>query len=175
MINLPSQFENMMKNTYTFILFLLLTVYAVYAHKVLLMVEDNENGTISIEAGLSTGGSIKGAKVVLKDKSTGQPLLQKEMPESGKLTVDIPVVPYTVTLEMGKEHTITKTGPYKKKIEHGIKDSARIMIENGFESNSVSETKKKPSIYSRLLMILSIVGIVFIFGVLYGVLKVKKQ
>lgn len=77
------------------------------------MVEDNGNGTIYIEAGLSTGGSIEGGKLILKDKATGQPLEQFSVPDSGNITVKMPKKPYTVTLDLGKGHKIVKTGPIK--------------------------------------------------------------
>ena len=37
-----------------------------FAHSVLLLVEDNNDGRIYIEAGLSTGGSAEGASVIIK-------------------------------------------------------------------------------------------------------------
>ncbi len=92
------------------LLTLVLTISA-FAHRTLLMVDDNGDGTIYIEAGLSTGGSAAGAKVILTDRATGRPLWQGEIPEEGSITTDRPAQPYSVTLSMGEGHTITQKGP----------------------------------------------------------------
>jgi len=84
-----------------------------YAHTVELFIEDNGDGTIYIEAGVSTGGPAVGARVTIRDKETTQPLLTFPMPDSGKINVPMPKIPYTVTLDMGVGHVVTKSGPFK--------------------------------------------------------------
>jgi len=81
------------------------------AHSVLLLVEDNKDGTIYIEAGLSTGGGAEGAGVILKDKESGKPILTTNIPAEGHLNVEQPKVPYTVTVRLSEGHEITKNGP----------------------------------------------------------------
>lgn len=154
-----------MINRHNFLLFLLVTVFIVNAHKVLLMVEDNEDGTIYIMAGTSTGGSVEGAKIVLKDKSTGQPLLQKEMPESGEMTVKMPDVPYTVTLDMGKGHKLTKTGPFIRNKEN-------------VTEQTVNPKDKKDSELCNTIIILIITIIVLlivIVGIIIAIAKITKK
>ncbi len=98
-------------NMKSIVLLTLVITISAFAHRTLLMVDDNADGTIYIEAGLSTGGSAAGAKVILTDRATGRPLWQGEIPEEGSITTDRPAQPYSVTLSMGEGHTITQKGP----------------------------------------------------------------
>ncbi|MCL1946061.1 MAG: hypothetical protein FWF51_02760 [Chitinivibrionia bacterium] len=99
-----------MKKVLLFALFALLT--SATAHGVLLLVEDNGDGTIYIEAGLSTGGSAQGASVIIKEKASGK-LISSDLkiPEEGHLTTEQPKVPYTVTVKLSQGHEVTKNGP----------------------------------------------------------------
>jgi hypothetical protein len=94
-------------------LFCTLLTCGTHAHNVELFVEDNGNGTIYIETGVSTGGPAAGAKIIVRDKATTQPLSMFAMPDSGKINIPMPAVPYTITLDMGTGHVETKTGPFK--------------------------------------------------------------
>lgn len=85
--------------------------FQLFAHRVLLMVDDNGDGTVYIETGLSSGGSAAGAKVYITERATGRPLWQGVIPEEGHLTVKRPNVPYSVSLKMGNGHTVTQKGP----------------------------------------------------------------
>ncbi len=100
-----------MKKFLTIFTVILFAVTGAFAHGVLLMVEDNGDGTIFIEAGLSTGGGADGAEVILKEKATGRPILTQKYPEEGALTVEQPKVPYTVTVRLSEGHEVTKNGP----------------------------------------------------------------
>lgn len=91
---------------------ILFCVCKINAHNALLFTEDNGDGTIYIEAGLSTGESAAGAQITIRDKSTGQPLSKFVLPDSGKINIQMPAVPYTITLDLGVGHIITKTGPF---------------------------------------------------------------
>ena len=94
------------------VLFALFAFFATAAaHGVLLLVEDNNDGTIYIEAGLSTGGSAEGASVVIKEKSNGKPVFTSKIPAEGHLNVGQPKVPYTVTVRLSEGHEVTKNGP----------------------------------------------------------------
>lgn len=81
------------------------------AHKPLLSVSDNDDGTISIEAGFSDGGSAAGHKIILKNQDTGEVLLQTKVGEDGALELTKPAVNFTVTLDAGEGHIVTKAGP----------------------------------------------------------------
>jgi hypothetical protein len=87
-------------------------ITACFAHSVELFVEDNGDGTILVKAGESDGEPASGAAVVIRDKETTQPILTFAMPDSGKIKVPMPKVPYTVTVDMGSGHTVTRTGPF---------------------------------------------------------------
>ncbi len=93
------------------ILLALTLLLPLFAHRVNIMVDDNGDGTLYIETGLSTGGTAAGAKVHITERATGRPLWQGVIPEEGHLTTARPDVPYSVHLKMGKGHTITKQGP----------------------------------------------------------------
>lgn len=95
-----------------FIVFISLNIYA---HKALLLVEDNEDGTIYIEAGISTGGNATGNMIYITEIGSGKPLWQGAVPDSGNFDLVIPKTPYLVTLDMGKGHKISKRGPFKMK------------------------------------------------------------
>jgi len=82
-----------------------------FAHSVLLLVEDNNDGRIYIEAGLSTGGSAEGASVIIKEKDSGKPIFTTKIPSEGYLHAVQPKVPYTVTVRLSEGHEVTKNGP----------------------------------------------------------------
>jgi hypothetical protein len=84
---------------------------AASAHKPLLAVEDNMDGTIYIEAGFSDGSSAAGHKILLKDKESGKVLSEQRVGEDGTLEIKKPSVKYTVTLDAGEGHVVTKDGP----------------------------------------------------------------
>lgn len=108
-----------------------------FAHRVLLMVDDNADGTVYIETGLSSGGSAAGAKLFLTDRATGRPLYQGVIPDSGNITIPRPSVPYSVSLSMGDGHTITQKGPELLPIEEKIETD-----ESTLEADSSKATEK---------------------------------
>ena len=93
------------------ILITLLLLLPLFAHRVNIMVDDNGDGTVYIETGISTGGVASGATIIIVERATGRPLWQGTIPEEGHLTTERPNVPYSVKITMGKGHTITKQGP----------------------------------------------------------------
>jgi len=161
------QLQNMKR--LVFLTIILFVCGSSFAHNIVLMVEDNGDGTIHIGAGVSTGESIAGSKIVLKDKNTGQPLLRDTIPESGEINVKMPEVPYTVTLDMGDEHTITKTGPLRK-----TQTSNTLIVKKIQREENKNKVDAKSPPVDRFLIILAIAMVVVIFGVLYGVLQVIK-
>jgi hypothetical protein len=81
------------------------------AHKPLLAVEDNRDGTIYVEAGFSDGSSAAGHKIILTEEKSGKVLSEHRVGEDGTLELKKPSVPYTVTLDAGEGHVVTETGP----------------------------------------------------------------
>ncbi len=81
------------------------------AHKPLLAVEDNMDGTMYIEGAFSDGSSAAGHQILIKDKQTGKTLSEQRVGEDGTLELKKPSVPFTVTLDAGEGHTVTVDGP----------------------------------------------------------------
>lgn len=97
---------------------LLMTIPA-SAHTPLLYVEDNEDGTIYVEAGFSDGSSGSGMACRLEDKD-GNVLWEGKFDEYGSLTIEKPdVVPYYVVFDGGPGHAVTKQGPALTPAEGG--------------------------------------------------------
>ena len=85
----------------------------VLAHKPLLTVEDNGDGTIYVETGFSDGSSGAGHTILLKDKESGDVLSESKIPEGGYIEeIPMPDVPYTVTFDAGPGHAVVKDGPF---------------------------------------------------------------
>ncbi len=81
------------------------------AHKPLLAVEDNGDGTIHVEAGFSDGSSAAGHKIVMKESDGGKVLSEHRVGKDGTLEIKKPTVRYTVTLDAGPGHVVTVDGP----------------------------------------------------------------
>ena len=95
-------------------LFFLQTI--LFAHSPVLQISDNEDGTIEVFGGFSTGQSAAGA--MLKIKSAIDPskiLFEQRVPKSGYLTIKTPNEPYTVLLDSGPGHRIEKKGTIQPK------------------------------------------------------------
>ncbi len=84
-----------------------------FAHKPLLSVDDNEDGTIYIEVGFSDGSSGSGHDILLKNKE-GKVLNELKVPDESSIDVDMPSVPYTVTFDAGPGHVVTVDGPFSE-------------------------------------------------------------
>ncbi|MCK5595001.1 hypothetical protein KAI19_02355 [bacterium] len=123
------------------------------AHTPLLLVEDNEDGTISLEGGFSDGSSGAGAIIlIVKDEPykggekkmlyKGKLVLAKDkLDEFGELTVIKPKSPYLVILDAGPGHVVEKKGPASKpdeeirELEPWEKGKVLIPNENGINVN----------------------------------------
>ncbi len=134
-----------------FSLYIILTVTSIFAHRTILMVEDNGDGTLYIEAGLSTGKTAEGAKLTLLEKSSGKPLWQGVIPDSGNLSVPQPTVPYNVTLKMSKGHEVTKTGPVAQAHQKDVQPK-----ESQLTESSVLEIEEAEKSSFRLIVTFSV-------------------
>ncbi len=105
------------------ILLALTLLLPLFAHRVNVMVDDNGDGTVYIETGLSTGGTASGAKIHITERATGRPLWQGVIPKEGHITTDRPNVPYSIHLKMGKGHTVTKQGPALLPITQSVEEA----------------------------------------------------
>lgn len=110
------------------------------AHKPLLAVEDNEDGTIYLEAGFSDGSSAAGHKVILTEEKTGKVIAEHTVGEDGTLEVEKPKVPYTVTLDAGEGHIVTRPGPPPSTAEQ---TAAKVPAQDkGTEQGTTSQSEK---------------------------------
>lgn len=92
--------------------FLLFSLAAVVsAHTPLLMLEDNEDGTLTVEGGFSTGAGAGGVDFYVKNKMEGEILLHRKFPESSLLEIEIPNEPYYLVFDGGPGHKVVKDGP----------------------------------------------------------------
>ncbi len=95
-------------------IFKILTLFFIpcflYAHSPVLQIVDNEDGTIEVFGGFSTGQSAAGAKLKIKSAIDSKIIYENRVPKSGYLTIDIPKVPYNVILDSGPGHRIEKEG-----------------------------------------------------------------
>ncbi len=84
-----------------------------FAHKPLISVDDNEDGTIYVEVGYSDGSSGAGHDIILKDMA-GKVLEEVKVPDESSLDMQMPKVPYTVTFSGGPGHMVTVDGPFSE-------------------------------------------------------------
>jgi len=105
-----------MKKKYLLIfLLILINQFSLNAHTIILKTIDNEDGTMEIFGGFSTGASAVGAKLIISSKLSSKIIYEKRVPNSGSLIVQIPKEPYTITLDAGVGHTLKKDGTIKPK------------------------------------------------------------
>lgn len=83
-----------------------------WAHKPLLMAEDNGDGTIYVEVGFSDGGSGAGHTIILKEKATGKVISEHKVPAESALDLPMPKVPYIVVFDAGEGHAVEQEGPF---------------------------------------------------------------
>ncbi len=81
-----------------------------YAHSLILNVLNNDDNTITIEGGFSTGEDAAGAMIRLELLSSGEVIFKERLPSQSELTVKIPKEPYQIVLDGGPGHTIIKDG-----------------------------------------------------------------
>ena len=83
-----------------------------WAHKPMVLVEDNGDGTIYIEVGFSTGDSGAGHKIIIKEKATEKVLSEHKVPAESALDLPMPKVPYMVVFDAGEGHDAEQEGPF---------------------------------------------------------------
>ncbi len=118
------------------------------AHKPLLAVEDNMDGTIYIEGAFSDGSSAAGHKIVLEEKGSGKTISEHRVGEDGTLEVNKPSVEYIVTLDAGEGHTVTQDGPPPdkgpEKAEKSEEPAAEAPEKTETEEASTAQVQQKP-------------------------------
>jgi len=92
------------------IMVLAFLISPVYGHTLVMSVEDNEDGTVTIEGVYSTQEIPVGAEVRLEDEK-GKVLWKGKIDWEGECTFEKPKVPYTIILDAGPGHTAERKGP----------------------------------------------------------------
>jgi hypothetical protein len=101
-----------MKNhVFLILLILLITVAPAFAHTPVLMLDDNEDGTLTVQGGFSTGAGAAGVDFYVKNKLEGKILFHQKFPESSIIEIEIPPEPYYLVFDGGPGHKIVKDGP----------------------------------------------------------------
>ncbi len=143
----------MIKNIfYSFILLISIQNF-LFAHSVVLNIIDNEDGTMEVFGGFSTGQSAQGAKLIIKSELNSKILYENRIPNSGLLTMKIPKEPYKVILDSGPGHILEKSGNIEPK--------------NGFNKSIKKEVKN--------IAYITTFSITSFFIILSIVLALKKQ
>ncbi len=97
--------------SYIFVGVLAMLSAMLLAHTPLMFIDDNQDGTIYVEAGFSDGSSAAGMTCRLED-SEGNTLWEGVFDRFGSITVEIPEVgQYDVVFDGGPGHTIRRPGP----------------------------------------------------------------
>jgi hypothetical protein len=94
----------------TLFLLLALPVSLAWAHTLVLGVQDNGDGTVTVEGIYSTQEVAAGAEVRLEDRE-GNTLWKGKLDEFGECTFEKPEGPYTIILDGGAGHTAERKGP----------------------------------------------------------------
>jgi hypothetical protein len=90
---------------------LILNLHA-WAHTLFMTVEDNEDGTVSVQGMFSTGAIAASVEVRLEDEK-GRALWKGRTDGDGECTFKKPGVPYTIIMDFGPGpgHQARKEGP----------------------------------------------------------------
>ena len=83
-----------------------------FAHTLFMTVEDNEDGTVTVQGMFSTGATGAGIEVRLEDEK-GRALWKGKTDDDGECTFEKPGVPYTIIMDFGPGpgHQAKEKGP----------------------------------------------------------------
>ncbi|PID57622.1 hypothetical protein CSB45_07295 [candidate division KSB3 bacterium] len=87
------------------------------AHSPVLLVEDNEDGTILVMAGFSNGKMAAGKTIQLKSQASGAVLWEGTLDENSEVLCPKQTEPYSIFFDGGPGHSIEKAGPLPKEGE----------------------------------------------------------
>lgn len=101
----------MLKRLAAALLVTLMCVGVAQAHTLFMSMDDNEDGTVTVEGIYSTGAEAARTEVRLEDAASGKVLFKGKTDENGSLTFKKPGVAYVVIMDGGPGHTVTEDGP----------------------------------------------------------------
>lgn len=94
-----------------FLFLSILLTASLFSHKLVLNLEDNEDGSIQVLGAFDTGESAAGALIKVESLLTGALLFEKRLPDESEMQVKIPLEPYKVIIAGGNGHRVEKKGP----------------------------------------------------------------
>ena len=105
----------MQKTVITFLIYFILGLALhsdVLAHTLFMTVEDNDNGTVTVQGMFSTGAVAASVEVRLEDKKGGT-LWKGRTDDDGECTFKKPCAPYTIIMDFGPGpgHQAREEGP----------------------------------------------------------------
>ena len=105
----------MQKTVITFLICFILGLFLpldVLAHTLYMTVEDNDNGTVTVQGMFSTGAIAASVEVRLEDEK-GKVLWKGRTDDDGECTFKKPGVPYTIIMDFGPGpgHQAREEGP----------------------------------------------------------------
>lgn len=92
------------------ILLVIALVSVLFSHKLILNLENNEDGTIQVIGAFDTGQSAAGALIQVESLLTGSLLFEKRLPDESEIELKIPLEPYMVIIAGGNGHRVQKKG-----------------------------------------------------------------
>ena len=97
---------------FTFLVLALILNSQAMAHTLFMTVEDNEDGTVTVQGMFSTGAIAARVEVRLENKK-GNVLLKGKTDDDGECTFKKPGVPYTIIMDFGPGpgHQARERGP----------------------------------------------------------------
>jgi hypothetical protein len=101
----------MKKHHFPLLFMLFIMAMPASAHTPLLMLEDNEDGTLTVQGAFSTGAGAAGIDFYVKNKKEGKILLHQKFPEPSTIEIKIPAEPYYLVFDGGPGHKVVKEGP----------------------------------------------------------------
>lgn len=149
-----------MKNRLLVVIAIFLLPVFTYAHTLLLNIDNNEDGTITVAGSFNTGQSAAGAQIRFESLVSGKILYKKRLPDESELTVKIPDEPYQIVLDGGPGHKIVKDGVapeggFTKKVEETVKEVKVTQAVN--TANNKSSSNNIVYIVTIVLLLLTLV------------------
>ena len=145
-------------------LFILIFIpISLFAHSLIINLIDNEDGTITIVGAFSTGESASGALVKIQANESKKILLEKRLDDESEITIKIPDIPYTVILDGGSGHSISKEGIAPKE---GFKKSEKVKTK--------AKTKENKQVNPTLKILFSIAFLLFISTILISIFNTNR-
>jgi len=154
-----------MHKTILFKILIFLLPIAMFGHTLLLNIDDNEDGTITVQGKFNTGQSASGAQVRLESLISGEVLYKKRLPDESELVINIPKEPYQIVLDGGPGHQVVKEG---------------ITPEGGFSKEMITKkdmvkvSKPKSSMQSLPLEIIISIAVAFLLFFLTIIISIKN-